>query len=139
MEYRKMGDTFLLRLDPGEEITQSLRRLAEQEQIHLAAVQGLGAVNDFTVGAYDTKKKEYRSNRFQGVYEIVSLSGTIDTMDGGFYAHLHMSAADETGHVLGGHLNRAVISATGELVIRSLEGTLDRAHSPEIGLNLWKF
>ena len=139
MEYRKCGDTYLVRLDKGEEILEQVKALALAEHIRLASVQALGAVNDFTVGVFDTEKKEYHSNSFQGTFEIVSLTGTIDTMDGRFYCHLHMSAGDSQGRVLGGHLNRAIISATCEMVVRELPGTVDRAFSQEIGLNLLKF
>jgi len=39
----------------------------------------------------------------------------------------------------GGHLNRAVVSLTGEFVIQQLDGTVEREYSPEVGLNLFKF
>ena len=38
MEYRKAGDAYLVRMDPGEEILEQLERFARQEQIGLAAV-----------------------------------------------------------------------------------------------------
>jgi len=40
---------------------------------------------------------------------------------------------------VGGHLNRAVVSATCEMVITCIPGTVDRAFSEEVGLNLFKF
>ena len=94
MEYRRFGDTLVLRIDKGEEIIQSLRLAAEKEQVRLAAVEALGAVDDFTVGVFDTVEKQYHANHFSGAYEIVSLTGTVTTQDGKFYAHLHMSAGD---------------------------------------------
>lgn len=139
MEYRKFGDTYVVRMDKGEEILEQVKALALAEHIQLASVQALGAVNDITVGVFDTVKKEYHANSFQGTFEIVSLTGTIDTMNGQFYTHLHMSAGDGQGRVFGGHLNRAVVSATCEMVVREISGTVDRAFSPEIGLNLLKF
>ena len=139
MEYKRFGDTLVVRIDKNEEITEQIRAVAEQEEIKLASVQALGAVDDFTVGVFDTRTKTYASNRFRGAYEIVSLTGTISTMDGAFYLHLHMSAGDGSGAVFGGHLNRANVSATCEMVIRVIPGQVDRAFSQEIGLNLFRF
>ena len=139
MEYRRFWDTLIVRMDKGEEITEQLRAVAEKENIRLACVEALGAVNDFTVGVYNTAEKQYYSNHFQGAYEIVSLTGTVTTMDGQFYHHLHMSAGDEKGAVFGGHLNRAVVSATCEMIIRVIDGTVERRPDPETGLNLFSF
>ena len=139
MEYRKFGDTYIVRMDPGEEILTQLKVFAEQEGVKLASVTALGAVKDFTVGVFDTGAKVYKSNRFQGVYEIVSLVGTINTMNDAFYCHLHMCAADQEGHAFGGHLNEVVISATCELVVTCLPGRTDRVFSDEVGLNLISF
>lgn len=139
MEYRRFENTYIVRLDPQEEILEQVKLLSQQEGITLASLQALGAINDFTVGVFDTQTKQYYANHFQGLYEIVSLTGTINTMNGEFYCHLHMSAGDEKGHVVGGHLNRAVVSATCEMVITCIPGTVDRAFSQEIGLNLLKF
>ena len=139
MDYRRFGDTLIVRLDKNEEIVEQVRVLAEKEKICLATVEALGAVDDFTVGVFFTNEKKYYSNRFQGAYEIVSLTGTISTMDGHFYQHLHMSAGDAKGNVKGGHLNSANVSATCEMVIRIIDGEVDRYHDEEIGLNLFRF
>ena len=139
MEYKRFGNNIVVRMDRGEDIVEQVKVLAEREQIRLASVQALGAVNDFTVGVFKTDEKKYYATSFQGSYEIVSLTGTINTMDGEFYCHLHMSAGNDQGHVVGGHLNRAVISATCEMGVTVIPGSVDRAFSPEVGLNLFKF
>ncbi len=139
MDYRRFGDTVVMRIDRGEEILSRLRAMAERENILLASVRALGAVGDFTVGVFRTGEKKYFANRFTGDYEIVSLTGTISTMDGAYYAHLHMSAGDEQGHVVGGHLNEAIVSATCEMVVEIIDGRADRAFDPDVGLNLFKF
>jgi hypothetical protein len=46
---------------------------------------------------------------------------------------------DHKGEVFGGHLNRAVVSATCEMVVDVLDGTVDRQYDPVTGLNLFKF
>ena len=73
------------------------------------------------MGVFRTEQKIYQSNEFQGDFEIVSLVGTINTMNHEFYCHLHMSAGNEKGQVFGGHLNQAIVSATCEMVIFNLE------------------
>lgn len=139
MEYRRFGSDIVARMDKGEEILAQIKEIALKEGIKLASVTALGATNDFTVGVYKIGEKKYYANTFQGSFEIVSLTGTINTMDGAFYTHLHMSAGNEKGEVFGGHLNRAVISATCEMVITVIDGRVDRFHSEEIGLNLFQF
>lgn len=139
MDYRRFGDTLIVRMDPGEEILEQLKLVSEREQIKLAEISALGAVNDITVGVFDTVEKKYYSNRFQGSLEIVSLTGTVSTMNGEYYAHLHMSAGNNKGEVFGGHLNKAVVSATCEMVVRVIDGQVDRAFSETVGLNLFKF
>ena len=139
MDYRRFNDTIILRIDRGEEIIEQVRIVAEKEHVRLASVEALGAVDDFTVGVYDVAAKRYDSKTFTGAFEIVSLVGTITEKDGAFYQHLHMSAANASCEVFGGHLNRAVISVTCEMVIRVLSGAVDRAPDPETGINLIRF
>ncbi|MBS5334926.1 MAG: DNA-binding protein [Clostridiales bacterium] len=139
MEYRKFGNTIIARLDKGEEILEQLQNIAVAEKIKLAGIQALGAVNKFTAGVYDTNLKKYFANEFEGTFEIVSLTGTVNTMNGEFYSHLHMSAGNDRGEVFGGHLNKAFVSATCEMVITVIDGTVDRLFDDEIGLNLFKF
>ena len=118
---------------------EKIKEVSLKENIKLASVSALGATSDFIVGAYKVDEKKYCSNEFKGYFEIVSLTGTINTMNGEFYTHIHMSAGDETGKVFGGHLNKAVVSATCEMVINIIDGKVDRYFNEEVGLNLFKF
>ena len=139
MEYRRFDNTVIARIDKDEEILEKVKELALTENIKLASVSALGAICDFTVGVFDTAEKIYISNSFQGPFEIVSLTGTINTMNGGFYTHIHMSAGDSKGQVFGGHLNRAVVSATCEMVVTVIDGKVDRYYDEGVGLNLFQF
>lgn len=139
MDYRKFNNTIVVRIDKGEEILEKIKEIALKENIKLANLNALGATNDFTVGVFKTDEKKYYSNNFTGDFEIVSLTGTINTMNGEFYSHIHMSAGNDKGEVFGGHLNRAIVSATCEMVINIIDGTVDREFNENIGLNLFKF
>lgn len=139
MDYRKFNHAIVARIDKGEEILEKVKEIALKEKIKLANVNALGATNDFTVGVFKTDEKKYYSNEFQGNFEIVSLTGTINTMNGEPYIHIHMSAGNDKGEVYGGHLNKAVVSATCEMVMNVIDGAVDRYFDEEIGLNLFKF
>ena len=139
MEYRRFGDTLVCRMERGEEILTQLKNIAEKENIKLAEVRALGAIDDFTVGCYDVNEQKYYKNHFTFPAEITMLYGNITTMDGKYYAHIHLTAADKEGHAFGGHLNEARIFATGELFIRVLDGTVEREKDERIGLNVFRF
>lgn len=139
MEYKKFNNTYVIRMDRGEEILATLKEICLKENIKLASIQAIGAVDEFSVGLYDVNEKKYNSNTFKGAYEITSLLGNITTMNGEYYAHLHMSCADKDGCVFGGHLTYAHISATVEMVLNLIDGEVDRKKDEITGLNLFEF
>ena len=89
MEYRRFGNKIVVRIDMGEDMFAALKTLAEQEKILLAEVGGLGTFSHMNVGVYDLNERRFKGNDFDGMFEIVSLTGTINTMNGEYYAHLH--------------------------------------------------
>lgn len=139
MEYRCFGDTYVVRLDPGEEICESLLRLARAEGIALAEIGGLGAVSELAVTVFDAAEERFCSSVFQGSYEILSLTGTITGQEGQPHLHAHICVADLSGRALGGHLSRAVISVTAELTVRALPGRVGRRREGRLGLSLLDF
>lgn len=139
MDYRRFGNTIVARFDRGEEVTACVKEIALAEDIKLANVSGLGASNDITLGVFDPVKKELIKHHFTGNHEVSGIIGTINTLDGEFYSHLHITAAGEDGLGKGGHLFECVISATCEMVITVIDGTVDRKFDPEVGLNLFDF
>lgn len=139
MEYKRFGNQIVIRMDSGEEIYEQLKQVALKENIKLAQVSALGATNDFEVGVFDTKEKVFCPNHFQGDHEIVSLTGTINTMNGEYYAHLHMSAGGMDGRVVGGHLKWAKISVTCEMVVTVIDGVVDRVFDEQLQFNRFQF
>lgn len=139
MEFRKFGNKYILRLDRGEEIVSTLKKFCIKQKIKLGTIKGLGAADKVSIGLFKTKEKKYVEQEFNGDYEISPLYGNISTMKGEVYLHIHINIADPKQNSYGGHLSRAVVSATFEAVIDAVDGSVDRAFSEEIGLNLYKF
>lgn len=140
MEYSRKGNYCIVRIDPGEEIVSELTRLCQKEDIKLAGVSGIGAVDRVEMGLFDTVNKQYISHTYEGMFEIASLTGNISTMNGAVYLHLHITIGDaQPGHSVSGHLAKAYVSGTSEIIISVIDGQIDREFSPKIGLNLLKF
>lgn len=139
MEYKRIENTVFLRLAPGEDVVGSVLKLAEEENIGLAEVNGLGAIRELEVGVYNTTEKKYYKNHFEGAFEISSLHGTLTTREGDHYLHLHINCGGMDGSVIGGHLNKAIVSATAEIVVRCVDGEINRKWNEDIGLFLFDF
>lgn len=139
MEFKRFGNKYVVRLESGEEVIATITELVKKEKITLGRISGIGAVNRAVIGLFELDKKAYHKRELKGDFEVLSLSGNISEMDGKEYLHFHITLGDKESNVYGGHLNEAVISATGEIIIDVIEGSVDRAYSEELGLNLLKF
>lgn len=139
MKFKKFGNKLIVRIDKGEEVVETLKRICKENNITLGSISGIGAVNKVTVGLFETTTKKYHSKEFSGDFEIAPLCGNVSTMNGETYIHLHANLSDSEHKSFGGHLNSAIVSATCECIIDVIEGSADREFSEEIGLNLFKF
>ena len=139
MEFRRFNDTYVVRMDRGEEVVENLTALCEREGIRLASVEAIGAVDRAVVGLYDVDKKVFHRKEFQEPMELTSLLGTVTEKDGKPYLHLHATLCDANMQTRGGHVNELHISATCEMVLRLLPGSVGRRPDEATGLNLFSF
>ena len=140
MDYRKFNDTYVVRMDRREEIISSLTEFCQKEQIKLGTVEALGASDHVVIGLYDVAARQYHKHSFDGPMEITSLLGNISTKDGEPYLHLHINLCRDDMSVIGGHLNECRISATCEMIVRVLDGVVERKYDDSVtGLNLFEF
>ena len=139
MQYKRFGNTCMVRIDLGEDIVESLKKLREDEQIRLGRVEAIGATDHAVIGVYDLAKKEYYPEKIDGFMEIASLNGNITAMDGKPYIHLHTVLADQQHVIHGGHVLEMRVGATCEMFVTVLEGEVTRQKEEAIGINLWTF
>lgn len=135
MNYKRFGNKVIVRIDSGEEIVKKLEQLCKNLDIKLGTIFGIGATDKATIGLFDIKTKEYHSTEFIGDHEIAPLCGNISMMEGKVYLHLHANLCNVEHKSFGGHLSSAVVSATFEAVIDSIDGEIDRVFDEKIGLN----
>ena len=139
MDYRKYNDTFIIRLDKGEEVVECLKEICRENQITLGSITGFGTANLAQIGLLNTETKIYLPHAYTGDMEITSLNGTVSQMNGEVYLHIHANLALPSHEVIGGHLDYAMVSAVAEIVVRSIDGIAEREYSDTAGVNLLKF
>ena len=136
MKFKKFRNKWVVSINIGEEIVETLKKFCKDNNIKLGTISGIGAVKGATIGFYNLETKKYYPKELDGDYEITSLLGNISTMDGEVYLHLHITLADSTYNAFGGHLNSAVIGGVGEFIIEEIDGEVKRGFNEEVGLNL---
>ena len=133
MKYFVLGSTYIIRLDTGEKILESIRSLCQRDRIGFAVFQGLGAVSEAEIGHYDPSSSDYSTVRIAEPCEIVSLYGTVTVLDGKPFTHAHAALGDASFGVRGGHLFEAVVSAAGEITLTAYAEDIGRRKDIETG------
>ncbi len=136
MYYKKVEAQYFIRLEAGEEIIEKLKEFCEAEQIKLGYVQAIGAVNRAVIGFFELATREYKSTELLGDHEITGLTGSITEMEDKPYLHLHIMLAGSDNIVKGGHLNKAYVSVTCELIVTTIHGKVNRFRDRELDINL---
>lgn len=140
MRFRKESESiYRVKLEPGDEIINSLIEFAKKEGIKGGFFYGLGAGKEFEIGWFDTSKKDYKKRHIVGDQEILSLVGNIGVKgDGEIVVHTHITIGGEDHECLGGHLFKGVISVTGEILFLRSESPFVRTPESSFGLALWE-
>jgi predicted DNA-binding protein with PD1-like motif len=136
MNYFVLGPTYVVRLDGGEKILETLKALCERDAIGGGFFNGLGAVSEAEIGHYDPAAKDYTWLKLSGPREIVSLYGNITTVEGKPFIHAHIALGDNTFAVRGGHLKEAEVSVTCEITLTRFRDDIGRTKDAATGL--WK-
>ncbi|HSX14918.1 MAG TPA: PPC domain-containing DNA-binding protein [Candidatus Saccharimonadales bacterium] len=140
MKVGKSGERYLIRLEPGDEIIETLQKWCRTQGIVNASIEGIGSVENPTLAHYRRDTKKFSEKQLRGIFEVVSLSGNVGLVDGDEpLVHLHATLSNEDMQALGGHVVEAVCSATGELVLTPLSTAFRKNYNEDIGLKVWDF
>lgn len=138
MQVKKVGEQFLVRLEEGEEVVDSLRAWADQYGVGFAAVWAIGALRRATLGYWDPAVGTYQHLQVDEQVEVVSLSGNISRgEDGQPVPHMHVTLGRAGGQTVGGHLIEGAVFPTLEVVLFALPATVVRKPDAATGLVLW--
>lgn len=135
MRYKKFADTIVVRLETGDDIHCSLREICKNENVTMGTLTGFGGINYIKVGIWNNQKNDYDymvvNDRSM---ELTNLTGNITMLNGESNTHIHVTAADNTFRVFGGHLVEGIVQNLMEIYIYSGEGRIDR-----VPIKKWNF
>ncbi|HLC61003.1 MAG TPA: PPC domain-containing DNA-binding protein [Candidatus Nanoarchaeia archaeon] len=136
MNFKKINDTFIVRLDSGERVLETLKGFCTKNNIKCGYFFGIGSLDEVELAHYIVRNKKYTFNKYRQPLEIVNLSGNITTMNDGVYLHCHITLGDVEMEVIAGHLKEGIVGATAEIVVIKLDGEINRKYDEKTGLNL---
>lgn len=136
MKFKKIKDTYFIRLERGEKIIETLKNFCAKNKIKCGYFLGIGALGEAELAHYIVENKKYTSKTFKQPLEIVNINGNITTMNKEIYLHCHITLSDEKMKAIAGHLKEGTIAATCEIVLVKLNVSIDRRYDDFIGLNL---
>ncbi|MBR1733896.1 MAG: DUF296 domain-containing protein [Alphaproteobacteria bacterium] len=144
MDYKKFGNSLYIRFDKADEIVAGIMAICEKEKIVSATYSGIGCCSEVVVSSYIPKKNLFKEETKTGVLDIVSLNGNISLDENNkIYSHTHamFSFLDSNGNIAltGGHLIKATILYTAEIVINPVAGgMIRRMKDPITRITVWK-
>ena len=130
------NDTYILRLDKGEEFIETLKNFCVKEGIKAAYFTAIGACENTELAYYDLEKKEYLPKLFPDRMEIVQVTGNVSVMNEEPLIHAHGMLGDPEMNIVGGHVNKMIISTIAEVYLKTFTGEIKKAPDSESGLNI---
>jgi uncharacterized protein len=128
--------TFAVIFDKGDEFVRELTSFAQENDLGASHFTAIGAFRDVTLGYFDRDSKKYKEIPIAEQVEVLSLVGDIALKDKDpqIHAHVVVGKADGTAH--GGHILRAHVWPTLEVVLTESPKHLSRTTDAETGLAL---
>ena len=136
MEYKKIGDSWIIVLKRGEKIIEQLTIFVKREKIKSGCFNAIGAVSQVELAHYNIDQKRYRTKLIKQPLEIVSLMGNVARTGKEIIIHGHIVVGTDKMMLYGGHLREAIIGVTCELIFKEFKTVLKKKHDKNVGLNL---
>jgi uncharacterized protein len=139
MKHAKIDSVYVIRLERGERIVESLTRFCRQKKIKAASFQGIGTCRRAELGFFQMRSCRYNFRTFPQDFEITSLLGNVSLSQGRPFIHAHIVLGGSGYKAKTGHLKEAEVLATCEIVLVPMKGTLPRKLDRASGLSLLDF
>jgi hypothetical protein len=133
----KEPTTYALIFETGEEVADGLKTFAQKEGLAAASFKAIGAFSKVELAWFDWESKAYKpSVVLSEQLELLSLIGDIALDKGKPAVHAHAVVGRKDGSAHGGHLLKAFVRPTCEVIITESPEHLKKQVDPESGLAL---
>lgn len=136
MQYTQSDRTYILRIEKGEDVLETLTLFCERNKIANAHFRGIGAVKGLTCGYYALEEKKYYFTDYDDLIEVVSLTGNVMLKERKPFIHVHGVFTDTQNVAFGGHIKEMKAGVVVEVILEVLSSKIERLHDEEIGLFL---
>lgn len=126
--------THILKLNRGESWLSAMTAYLGGQGIENAHFTGLGAVDVISCGYYDFDTREYVFKQYEGMHEVLNLTGNVFLKEGEPFIHAHATFSDEENQAFGGHVEDMRVGVTLEVTLHPLTSSLKREYDDETGL-----
>jgi predicted DNA-binding protein with PD1-like motif len=72
MEYKKIGETFYVRMDRGDEIISNILEICRKESIPSAIFSGIGGCSNAELQVFIPETGSFETEQLEGMLELVS-------------------------------------------------------------------
>jgi predicted DNA-binding protein with PD1-like motif len=122
--------------DKGDEALAAITDAATRHDVRAAQITGVGGFSQATLGYFDRDRRDYRPIPVDEQVEVLSFLGDMATSGGHQVAHVHVVLGRPDGSTVGGHLQRAHVWPTLEVVLSEVGPELAKRLDPQTGLAL---
>jgi uncharacterized protein len=128
--------TYVLIFETGDEVVSGLQRFASEKGLGGSRLTAIGAFQSVTIGYFNWQAKQYESIDIDEQVEVLSLLGDVAVDKGEPKLHAHVVVGKRDGTAHGGHLMKAIVRPTLEVMLTESPHHLQRRYDPESGLAL---
>jgi predicted DNA-binding protein with PD1-like motif len=136
MRYQPFGDRYIVRLESGEDVIQTLLAFLRRESIDFANISAAGAVASVRLAYWSAEARAYQERDFEEQLEVVSFQGNAALKDGKPFLHVHGVFGRPDFSVIGGHVREARVHPTLEVWLRAEAVPVRRVREDTTGLDL---
>src|SRR2546430_13392718 len=128
--------TFAVVMDKGDEATEELTRFARENGVTGAGLTAVGACREATLAYFDRQEMTYQDIPVTEQVEVLSFVGDIALQGADQTVHAHAVMGLRDGSTIGGHVRRAVVWPTLEVIVTESPVHLRKRVDEETGLAL---